>query len=269
LNILRVIYYYNELLMKAQTASLEGIVPKVIIFAGKAAPGYQRAKLIIKLINSVAERINKDDTIKGLLKVVFIPNYSVSLAEIIVPANDISQHISTAGMEASGTSNMKFALNGGLIIGTLDGANIEIRDEIGHENMFIFGLTAPEIAPTRKENQCKFNILDPRMQEAVNMIRSGQFGDPNIFNEFVDSLIASRDYYLLGNDFASYMEVHKRVEETFKNKSKWAKMSILSTAGMGMFTSDRSIKEYAEKIWNVKPVPPHFDHLGSKKHIHT
>jgi len=248
---------------------LKELFQKVVIFGGKAAPGYQRAKLIIKLINSVAERVNHDDKIKGLLKVVFIPNYSVSLCEIIVPASDLSQHISTAGMEASGTSNMKFAINGGLIIGTLDGANIEIRNEIGIENMFIFGLTADKIDETRNENQSKFNVLDPRMQEAINLIRAGHFGDANIFNELVDGLIASRDYYLLGNDFASYLDAHKKVDECFKNKAKWAKMSILSTAGTGFFTSDRSINEYADKIWKLERVAPHtHNDSTNEKHIH-
>jgi len=256
LNILRVIWLYNDLKIKAELGNTEDVVPKVIVFAGKAAPGYFRAKNIIKLINNVAEKVNNDKSIGGCLKVIFVPNYNVSLAELIIPASDLSQHISTAGLEASGTSNMKFALNGGLIIGTLDGANIEIRDCIGHDNMFIFGLETPQVPVTRASNATKHTIHDPRLQKAVDSIRSGTFGDPNLFHEICDSLLPSRDYYLLGDDFSSYVEAHNRVDKAFKNHNQWAKMSILSTAGMGNFTSDRSIKDYAEKIWNVAPNIP-------------
>jgi len=254
LNIMKVIYDYIELKRKAETRNIKGVIPKVVIFAGKAAPGYHRAKLIIKLINSVAERVNADPLTKDLLKVVFIPNYNVSLAEIIVPASDISQHISTAGYEASGTSNMKFALNGGLIIGTMDGANIEIRDSIKHENMFIFGLTADKIAEARQRNRSIFQIKDPRLQEAVEAIKKGVFGDPNTFQELCEALKPSHDYYLVGDDFSSYVECQQRIAVAFQDKARWAKMSIMSTAGMGKFSSDRSVKEYAEKIWNIKPV---------------
>jgi len=256
LNILKVVYQYNELRRRAAKNDLSSVVPKVVIFAGKAAPGYFRAKMIIKLINSVAERINNDRSIKGLLKVAFMPNYNVSLAEVIIPASDISQHISTAGTEASGTSNMKFALNGGLIVGTLDGANIEIRDEIGHDNMFIFGLTADKIEQTRKEYRTRDRVEDPRLQEALNTIRSGEFGDASYFNELCDAVYPPRDFYLLGADFASYLDASAEVDKAYVNKSAWAKKSILSTAGMGKFTSDRSIKDYAENIWGVKPSPP-------------
>jgi len=256
LNILRVIYLYNDLRRRAVKNDLSNEVPKVVIFAGKAAPGYFRAKLVIKLINSVAERVNNDRSIKGLLKVAFMPNYNVSLAEVIIPASDVSQHISTAGTEASGTSNMKFALNGGLIIGTLDGANIEIRDEIGHENMFIFGLTADKVEDARREYRLKEKIEDSRLQETVNLIRSGEFGDAAYFGELCDALFPPKDFYLLGADFASYLDASKEVDRAYSNRSEWAKMSIMSTAGMGKFTSDRSIKDYAEQIWGVKPSPP-------------
>lgn len=254
LNILRVIYLWLDLRSKSLAKQLDDVLPRVVIFAGKAAPSYQRAKLIIKLINSVAERVNNDRSINNLLKVVFIPNYSVSLAEIIVPASDISQHISTAGMEASGTSNMKFALNGGLIIGTLDGANIEIRDAIGHENMFIFGLTADQVGPTRVANAKKHSIQDPRLLSVIEAIRDGEFGDPSTFHEIVDSLVPDRDYFLLGDDFSSYLYAHTQVDRKYRNRLEWAKMSIMSTAGMGMFSSDRAIREYAENIWQVKPM---------------
>jgi len=151
---------------------------------------------------------------------------------------------------------MKFALNGGMIIGTLDGANIEIRDGIGHENMFIFGLETHQVPATRAANATKHSIHDPRLQKAVDSIRSGTFGDPSLFHEICDSLLPSRDFYLLGDDFSSYLDAHSRVDKAFKNQKEWAKMSILSTAGMGNFTSDRSVKDYAEKIWNVVPNVP-------------
>lgn len=249
-NILRVIHLYNFIKQHPK----EPVQSRVVIFAGKAAPGYFRAKQIIKLINNVSEVVNNDQDIGDKLKVFFIPNYNVSLAEILIPASDLSQHISTAGMEASGTSNMKFALNGGLIIGTLDGANIEIRDCIGHENMFIFGLTADQVESARWANSRKYTIEDPNLQAVADSIRSGQFGDPNLFNEIVDTLRPARDYFLVGSDFDSYLRAHEQVDETFQNKSKWAKMSILSTAGMGFFSSDRSIRQYAEKIWEISYV---------------
>jgi len=254
LNVMRIIYIYSELRRNIGTSAFEGIQPRVFIFAGKAAPGYAKAKLIIKLINSVSERINNDKQIQQFMKVIFIPNYTVSLAELIIPASDISQHISTAGMEASGTSNMKFALNGGLIVGTLDGANIEIRESIGNDNMFIFGLTADKVNPTRQANSTIDHIINPQLKEAVDSIKRGDFGDPAPFKDITENLIASKDYYLLGNDFASYASIQQKVDKTFKDKATWAKMCILSTAGMGKFSSDRSIKEYAEKIWKVTPI---------------
>jgi len=263
LNILKVIYQYNELRRRAVKNDLANEIPKVVIFAGKAAPGYFRAKQVIKLVNSVAERVNSDRSIKGLLKVAFMPNYNVSLAEVIIPASDISQHISTAGTEASGTSNMKFALNGGLIVGTLDGANIEIREEIGLDNMFIFGLTADKIEATRKEYRVKEKIEDSRLQESINTIRSGEFGDPAFFGDLCDAVFPPKDFYLLGADFASYLDASKEVDRVYANKSLWAKKSILSTAGMGKFTSDRSIRDYAENIWGVKPSPPPKDSVRS------
>lgn len=233
LNIMRIISLYIEMKRNAGTSAFDPstIQPRVFIFAGKAAPGYARAKVIIKLINSVAERINNDKAVFQYLKVIFLPNYSVSLAELIIPASDLSQHISTAGMEASGTSNMKFALNGGLIIGTMDGANIEIRDAIGHENMFIFGTTADKVASTRQANANISDIINPQLKDAVDAVKRGEFGDPQPFRELMDSLSANRDYYLLGNDFGGYVAAQNRVDKVFKDKRAWAKMSILSTAG--------------------------------------
>jgi starch phosphorylase len=264
LNILRCVTVYKDLQRRSLTGNFEGVQPRVVLFAGKAAPAYQRAKLIIKLINAVGEKVNNDPSTNEYLKVIFVPNYNVSLAEKIVPANDISQHISTAGTEASGTSNMKFALNGGLIVGTLDGANIEIRDAIGHDNMFIFGLTADKIDKKRQELSTHHTIENPRLLEAINSIRSGEFGEASIFDPICDSLIPSRDFYLLGADFESYMKAHQEVDKLFSDKAKWAKMSILSTAGMGKFSSDRSIHEYASQIWGVEAC--RFAFLGTDDH---
>jgi len=252
MNILRIIYYYLDL--KRKVVLSDTIVPRVIIFAGKAAPGYHKAKLIIKLINSVAEKINSDKKIKDLLKVVYIPNYGVSLAELIIPASDISQHISTAGMEASGTSNMKFALNGGLIVGTHDGANIEIAEAIGQENMFTFGLKADKVEARRKQNATTTEIEDPHLQDALDAIDAGMFGPREYFVDIINALVPAHDYYLIAADFASYLDALKKVDKTFQNKSQWARMSIISTACMGRFSSDRAVTEYAEKIWNVKPL---------------
>jgi len=239
---------------KASAVDRKAIVPRVVVFAGKAAPGYVMAKRHIKLINSVAEVINADKDVEDLLKVVYIPNYNVSMAQIIIPASDINQQISTAGTEASGTSNMKFSMNGSLIIGTLDGANVELAEEVGIDNMFIFGLRSEQIEPTRlliKEGKIK---LDPRLQETFQVIQGGVFGPPEIFQPILDNLLIN-DYYLTTADFPLYVEAHARVDETWKNQKLWLKKSILNSAGTAKFSSDRSIIEYAENIWNLKPIP--------------
>jgi starch phosphorylase len=210
------------------------------------------AKLIIKLICSVADVVNRDKETGDLLKIVFIPNYCVSLAEIIIPASDLSQHISTAGMEASGTSNMKFAMNGCLIIGTLDGANIEIRDHIGAENMFIFGAEAHEVPGLRAKVRNGELKADPRFKEVSAMIQIGTFGR-DIFDPILHAILGPNDYYLHGWDFASYLDAQERVDATYRDQVKWNRMSILSTCGTGYFSSDRTIKEYAKEIWNVPP----------------
>jgi starch phosphorylase len=229
------------------------VVPRVIFFGGKAAPGYYIAKLIIQLINNVATVINADKTIGDLLKVIFIPNYCVSLCEIIVPASELSQHISTAGMEASGTSNMKFAMNGCLIIGTMDGANVEICREIGEENIFIFGARAHEIEGLRKQVREKAIPVDPRFDAVLDLIEKGTFG-ANVFTPILNSLRNGNDYYLLAVDFPSYIKAQEEVDATYKTPTVWVKKSIMSTAGCGKFSSDRTIKQYAQKIWNIKPV---------------
>jgi len=188
-----------------------------------------------------------------LLKIVFVPNYNVSVAEILVPASDISQHISTAGMEASGTSNMKFAMNGGLIIGTMDGANIEIREEIGPENMFIFGLRAEEIDEKRRQMYSGEAKWPDSLCKTIELIKSGIFGDFPELNELLGTISQRNDYYLIAADWEDYLKAHKTIDEVYKNKNKWTEMCILSVAGMGKFSSDRSIKQYADQIWNLKP----------------
>lgn len=250
LNILGVIYRYIQL--KAMSpAERAATVPRVVIFAGKAAPGYERAKLIIKLITSVGSVVNNDEDIGDQLKVVFVPNYNVSLAEIIVPANDISQHISTAGTEASGTSNMKFASNGGIIIGTLDGANVEILEQVGQDNIVIFGVTTDKVAETRGSRQ----QLDPKLEIVLNKIQSGIFGAPDMFRAVVDTLWHGNDYYLINADFSSYLDAQARVDAAYKDQALWVHKAIMCTAQMGAFSSDRTIKEYADEIWDIKPCP--------------
>ncbi|CAO3635993.1 unnamed protein product [Mucor fragilis] len=252
MNILSVIYRYKSL-KKMAPEDLEQQVPRVVIFGGKAAPGYYIAKLVIKLINSAAEVINNDSSIKDMLKVVFIPDYNVSLAEIIIPASDISQHISTAGTEASGTSNMKFVLNGGLILGTVDGANIEIGEQIGDENIFMFGVLADAVDDIRHNQKYHGLFIDASLQVVIDAIQSGEFGDPSIFGPLINTLTYGGDYYLISTDFKSYLQKHTEVDDTYRDKASWNKKSIMCTAGMGFFSSDRAVRTYAEKIWKLKP----------------
>jgi starch phosphorylase len=253
MNILSVALRYDRI-KSMSPEEKKNVVPRVIIIGGKAAPGYDLAKRIIKLISAVSETVNNDADIGDLLKVYFVPDYNVSLAEVIVPGSDINQQISTAGTEASGTSNMKFAMNGSLIIGTMDGANVEIAEEIGEENMFIFGVRAEEVPSLREQRE--YLQVDPQFEHATNLIRNGHFGWADYFQPLIDSITGSRDYYLLANDFSSYLEAQERVDSEWKDRKSWIKKSILSTAGSGKFSSDRTIHEYAEEIWNVKPIPP-------------
>ena len=233
------------------------IVPYTFIFGAKAAPGYHMAKLIIKLINSVAEVVNNDPDVADRLKVVFLANFNVSMAEKIYPAADISEQISMAGKEASGTGNMKFALNGALTTGTLDGANIEIREHVGETNFFLFGLTAEEVL------NIKQNGYDPKayynenrnLREVLDRIAAGEFsnGDRDLFRQIVDSLL-KRDEYLLLADYASYIDCHDRAAGAYREEQSWTRMSILNTARCGFFSSDRTMRQYCDKIWQVKPV---------------
>ncbi len=254
LNLLHVITLYNRIRANPNI----DIIPRTVIFAGKAAPNYAIAKLIIKLINSVADVINHDPVIRGRLKVVFIFNYDISNAMRIIPAAELSQQISTAGMEASGTGNMKLALNGALTIGTLDGANIEIRKEVGEENIFIFGLTAEAIAKLKQNGYKAWDYYhrNPELKQVLDMISSGYFlpDNPSIFQPIIDSLTHKNDYFMLLADYADYILCQKRVEKLYQHPKEWIRKAILNIANMGKFSSDRTIKEYAEEIWGVKSV---------------
>ena len=253
LNILHVIFLYNQMLEHPELP----FVPRTFLFGGKAAPGYYMAKLIINLANDVARVVNHDPAMHGRLKVVFVPNYNVSVAEIMIPATDISQHISTAGTEASGTGNMKFILNGALILGTMDGANIEIAEEVGAENIFTFGMSSDEVSSLAKSgyNPRVSYQHNPGLREALSMINTGYFNrdKPHLYNDLYNSLVFE-DKYMLLEDFASYVECQQRVIKTWQDPDKWTRMSILNTAASGKFSSDRTIAEYAKDIWELEPV---------------
>ena len=252
LNVLHVIHKYN--LIKENPEIVK--VPRTVIFGGKAAPSYIMAKLIIKLIHSVSETIDNDPDVNGLLKVIFIKNYGVTLAEKIIPASDLSEQISTAGFEASGTGNMKFALNGALTIGTLDGANIEIKNEVGDDNIFIFGLTAGEIMQKRSAgySPAEYYESNPALHKIVEMISTNFFNktEPGIFEPIVNELLY-RDYYFVMADFDAYIKAQNFAEETYLNTDLWTIKSILNTARMEMFSSDRAIHEYSKDIWDIEP----------------
>jgi glycogen phosphorylase len=250
LNILETIAHYQAI--KASPNS--NWVPRVKIFAGKAAASYFQAKLIIKLINDIADVVNADATIKDALKVVFLPNYNVSLAEVIVPATDLSEQISTAGMEASGTGNMKFALNGALTIGTLDGANVEMREHVGADNIFIFGLTASEVDARRVKGIDGRLVVEssPSLKAVLQALSSGEFskGDSNLYRPIVDS-IYSGDWFMVGSDFDAYAACQRKIDVLWRNQRDWTHQAIQNSVHMGWFSSDRTIREYAREIWNV------------------
>ncbi|MBU8871833.1 MAG: glycogen/starch/alpha-glucan phosphorylase [Gemmatimonadales bacterium] len=252
LNILHVITLYNRL----RDPDGPPVTPRTVIFAGKAAPAYYQAKLIIKLINSVAATISADPAAYNKLRVVFLPNYCVSQAEKIVTAADLSEQISTAGFEASGTGNMKMSLNGALTIGTLDGANVEIMEEVGRENIFIFGLTADEVAETRQVGHDTWSYYhgNAELRQVLDMISNGFFSpeDPQLFRQIVDPLLYGGDFYLLLADYAAFVAAQEEVGRAFEDSDGWARMSILNTANMGKFSSDRSVMEYADRIWQAK-----------------
>ena len=256
LNILHVIMLYHRIL----EAPGRIMAPRTVIFAGKAAPSYTKAKLIIKLINSVGEKVNGDPRLAGRLKVVFIPNYGVSLAEKIFPASDLSEQISTAGTEASGTGNMKFALNGALTIGTLDGANVEIMEEVGRENIFIFGMTADEVErekayPTWTPRD--IYLAEPEIRRALDSLMDGAFsgGDRELFRPVIEGLLDPNDPYLLLKDLKSYAACQDLVDRAYRDPVDWNRRTLFNVARMGKFSSDRTIREYAREIWGIE-VPP-------------
>lgn len=234
------------------------ITPRTFLFGGKAAPGYYMAKLIIKLINSVGDIVNRDPDVRGRLKVLFMKNFNVKFAQRVYPAADLSEQISTAGKEASGTGNMKFALNGSLTIGTLDGANVEIREEVGAENFFLFGMTAEEVYAKRAAGYQPMDYYNssPELKLAIDRISSGFFshGDGEIFKPLVDLLLHQDPYFVLA-DFVPYIECQDQVSLAYRDQDRWTRMSILNAARMGKFSSDRSIRDYCDEIWDVKPVP--------------
>jgi starch phosphorylase len=252
LNALYLVTRYVEL----KRGSSAGVTPRTVIFGGKAAPGYRMAKLVIKLINSVAEVINGDPAVSELLRVVFFPDFNVKNGQPIYPAADLSEQISTAGKEASGTGNMKFAMNGALTIGTLDGANVEIRDAVGAENFFLFGLTADEVAKAKADGYSPRAAYDSNstLREAIDLVASGFFskGDGELFRPLVDSLL-QRDEYMLLADYPSYLSCQERVSAAYRDSEDWTKKSILNAARVGRFSSDRSIREYCSRIWGVRP----------------
>ena len=253
LNVLHVITLYNRLRAGGDAP------PRTVIFGGKAAPGYHLAKLIIRLINDVADIVNNDPRINHRLKVVFIPNYNVSNAEIIIPAADLSEQISTAGTEASGTGNMKLSLNGALTIGTLDGANVEIRDEVGPDNIFIFGLTTEQVAKTHADGYDPWTFYNnnPELGQTLDMVRDGYFSpeERDRFKPLFETLTYHGDHYRLLADYASYVACQDQVGQLFRDPTAWTKMAILNVAGMGQFSSDRTIAQYAKTIWNVALKP--------------
>ena len=254
LNLLYTVYLYNKL-RRDKDFKPE---PRTVILAGKAAPGYFTAKLIIKLAHDIAGVINKDPLTSARLQLVFVENYGVTVAEKLIPATDLSQHISTAGTEASGTGNMKFSLNGALILGTLDGANIEILEEVGEKNLFFFGMDSEAVQRLRSEGYRPSHFLEtnPELEEVLNMIESGFFNPkhPELYRELCNGL-REHDHYMLLADFESYCEVQEKVIEARRDPEEWTRKSIMHTAGSGKFSSDRTIREYAEEIWNVEAMP--------------
>ena len=255
LNIFHVITLYNRIRNGRVDKNLE---PRTILFAGKAAPGYYLCKLIIKLIHSVGSFVDADSLTSNKLNVVFVPNYDVSLAQQIMPAAELSEQISTAGYEASGTGNMKFTLNGALTIGTLDGANVEIREEVGEENFFLFGLTAEELVKIRSTyDPHKYYEENKELKEVIDQIHGGYFspGSPQLFHPITESLFRHDPYFVFA-DYASYIQCQEKVNEVYRDQSRWTKMAVLNVARSGKFSSDRAIRQYAESIWGTLPVTP-------------
>ena len=253
LNALHIVHQYLSIAEDGKTLPQ----PITYIFGGKAAPGYEMAKLIIKLINNIAFVVNNDARVKDQIKVAFIPDYKVSSAEIIFPGSDVSEQISTAGYEASGTSNMKFAMNGALTLGTLDGANVEIRDEVGAENFYLFGLTAEEVDERHKNDSHKpwdYYNSDPRIKRVIDALTSGMFTpneDKNLFAPIMQNIMF-KDYYMILADFNSYVAAHEKIAQDYQNELEWAKKALLNIARSGKFSIDRTVDQYAQDIWHVQ-----------------
>ena len=250
---LYIIIFYNRLINDPSYDP----VPRNFIFAAKAAPGYHMAKLIIRLIHGIAKMVNSNPKTRGRLSVAFLPDYRVSLAEKIMPAAEISEQISLAGMEASGTGNMKFMMNGALTLGTYDGANVEINQEIGDENMFLFGMRTADVERLRPSYVSRnIYLADPEIRMALDMIKANVFSrlEPGLFDPILRSLLDYNDYYMLLADLRSYCEAQDRVDAAYRNSKQWNRMSLINIARSGRFSSDRAVMEYAEKIWNIKPV---------------
>jgi starch phosphorylase len=252
LNVLHVIHLYNRI----NRGRLDGWADRCVLIGGKAAPGYVMAKRIIKLVNSVAEVVNSDPDVDGRLQVAFLPNYRVTSMEIIAPATDLSEQISTAGKEASGTGNMKFMMNGAITIGTYDGANIEILEAVGEENFFLFGLHADEVETLRPNYQpMSYVENDSELREVIDLLRSGHFNlcETGIFDMILDTLLSPHDPWMVLADFRSYVDAQERVSQAWQDKDRWTQMSILNTASSGFFSTDRTMVEYNRDIWKLSP----------------
>ena len=255
LNLLHVVHLYAAL----KDGCVPDPVPRTVLIGGKAAPGYFMAKLVVSLACKVAETINADPGTRDLLRLVFLPDYRVTTMEVVSPAADLSEQISTAGKEASGTGNMKLMMNGALTIGTLDGANVEILDAVGEENFFLFGMTAPEAERARHGYDPEAIVSgDHDLRRAVELIASGHFNrlQPGLFDPILAALLSPSDPWLVAADFRSYLDAQKRAAAAFADKGRWAKMSILNSAASGRFSTDRTIREYNEGIWGMEPIPP-------------
>jgi starch phosphorylase len=254
LNVLHVIHLYARI----KDGDSHDWTPRCVLIGGKAAPGYAQAKLIIKFINNVARVINHDPATNGLLRLAFLPNYRVSAMEIIAPGTDLSEQISTAGKEASGTGNMKFMMNGAVTIGTLDGANIEIREEVGEENFFLFGLTAEQVAELRQHYDPDGIIgEDANLRRVMRLIESGLFNpfEPGLVDPIIHSIRNPRDPWMVAADFPSYVAAQEQAAAAFKDQLRWLRMSILNTAASGRFSTDRTMREYNREIWHLDEVP--------------
>jgi starch phosphorylase len=256
LNVLHVIHLYNRI-RRGDTANW---TKRCVLIGGKAAPGYAMAKLIIKLFNNVGKIINNDHEVGDLLKVVFLPNYRVSAMECICPGADLSEQISTAGKEASGTGNMKFMMNGAITIGTLDGANVEILEEVGEDNFFLFGLTAEQVNETRADYRpWEISEQDKDLQAVMQLLHSGYFNqfEPGLFNPILEAINSAHDPWVTAADFRSFLETQERVAEAYRDTERWTRMSILNTACSGKFSTDRTMLDYNRDIWRLQPTSPY------------